>query len=325
MALLRLLCPLVCAGVLQSPLVRAEERECAGVVVNASPQVVSAWPDLPRKIAETLASRPAIDTCAHVRLSKAERAIDIDVRLVDGRVAARSVPSIDDVIPALEGLLLMPEFEPEAPVIEQQAPSIEREESEAPVVERQEPAPASEQPRRLRPDSGLSDSGVATAEPSAVSFELSAITGLRGGDGPTSGSLGAVALLNMWDWLLAFDGRAHAIHAANTLEVTLTAGHRFSPGSLELDVLLGLAAEARGPDHVREGAVAIDAEPRPDGEPWFYVASRLHLAPRSALGLFIGVEALSGVMGPEDVGPERLQGEDVWMAGIVAGATVGTP
>ena len=124
--------------------------------------------------------------------------------------------------------------------------------------------------------------------------------------------MGAVALLESSGWLLALDGRAHASHAASTLEVTWIVGRRLSPGPLELDLLLGAAAEL-----VRDVAADGD-EPRPDDAPWMYVASRLHLVPRSALGPFIGGEALGAV---DDLGGSGAQ---AWMAGVVAGVAVRT-
>src|SRR5882724_5032156 len=222
----------------------AEAPACSPLAVAVDPPLTSRWPGLLGDVREALDTRDDIDRCAQVRLKSQDSAITVEVRLPDGRAAARSVSRRDDIVPTLESLLLVPQREAQA-----QPSMLEPSRSKAALAKpRSVPAAASHPGTPALALSGVvavSDRDVSpqssAQKPSSLRIELSVLSGARIGDGQTSVGLGALSFLDLSGWLVGFEGRADRYRMiAHTDSPTATAPDRASDGgALELAVLGG--------------------------------------------------------------------------------------
>src|SRR5687767_5741904 len=88
----------------------AAERGCPAMAIEPDAGFRARYPDLLESIQSELAARADIDACARVALRLETGAgIDVSVTLPDGRTASRNVARRDDVMLALQALLLVPD------------------------------------------------------------------------------------------------------------------------------------------------------------------------------------------------------------------------
>ena len=85
---------------------------CPAVAIEPDDDFRSRFPELVERIRGELSARTDIDTCARVELRASDAVITVSVTLPDGRAASRSLLRPDDVVPTLQGLLLVPEPSP---------------------------------------------------------------------------------------------------------------------------------------------------------------------------------------------------------------------
>lgn len=301
------------------------ERGCVQVALAVDAEVLARFPHLPERVEGALLARKDIEPCARVWLGATGAGLAVRVVLEDGRSAVRRVPAPEDVIPALEGLLLVPS--PEA------ARATQAEPSARPARAVPSPAPA----RGVR--TGVSESdGPEQAPPEGaerMGFSLSLVGGAHRGDGQSGESYGLLSLVNVSRWLFGLDGRA-VNHRAfgpspegeprTTLRVAAVSGRRLGAGTLALDLLLGpaLVLEHSTEIEVEEGrttrrASATQVVPR------LWLGSHLHLGALSAVSGFVGIEGEVGPTGaPSPEGFAGLGPLPVWSAGLALGGTVRT-
>jgi hypothetical protein len=308
-----------------------EGPPCPQMTIEADRSVQARWPGLPQRVLETLEVREDLDRCARVILSSRNDAISVAVSLPDGRSAHRSVSRREDVIPALEPLLIVP---PIAPI---------REETSSPsatTTAARLPAPAT-----LRPGDSTAPTVASVpvheaprpmlAQPSShLRIELSVLTGARIGDGQASVGLGAVSFLDVYGWLVGFAGRADryerldGAHSAGALELALLGGRRLRFGTTALDLVGGPAVAlggttsygTRSPAGNEQSGSASNTVPR------LLVEARLVFAAPSTVHTFVAVDGDFGPANSPDASllpnAPRLP---TWTAGLALGATVGTP
>src|SRR4051812_13528864 len=87
---------------------RAGDRACSSPTVAVDGEVRARWPDLGARVQGAFDGRGDVDACARIALRANRASIVVDVVLMDGRAASRSVSRADDVVPTLEALLLLP-------------------------------------------------------------------------------------------------------------------------------------------------------------------------------------------------------------------------
>jgi len=310
-------------GTLGARPVHASEGGCPAISLEADDDVRQRSADLLYRIRSELAGRADIDRCARVRLGLEDGGdIEISVTLPDGRAASRRVAEPEDVLPALEGVLLLPE--PALPA--------------APRV------PARPPPRVEW--TGRSDRDVpATPAPAVrnLGFELSALTGARIGDGQYGLGAGALSSVEVKSWLVGFEGRADGYQPTGggdlvtALELGALAGKRLYLGGVALDLVAGPAVVMTGigPGETRTapangtgatGATAPPPRSQPGPVPRLLVGARVNLGPRSLFRTFVGIDGELGPRGeapPEGPSPvpARLP---AYTVGLAVGATVGT-
>jgi hypothetical protein len=286
---------------------RAEDRPCTPMTVETDARVAARWPDLQEQVRQAFEARANIDTCARVEVTMTNAAIAVAVVLPDGRAASRRVSRQEDVLPTLQALLVMPaDQRPEVP-----APTI------------------------LTATSRESPAGLPAPVSGRLGIELSALAGVRAGDGQMGGGLGVLTFVDLTGWLVGFAGRADFYEEleggppAGALVLAILGGRRFRSGTLALDVAGGPAVAMLGTmtSVTQAGpAVAPVRESRSMGaRPRLLVGTRLSFRARSVVRTFVGVDGEFGsarapVLAPRDVG--RLP---VWTVGLLLGATVGTP
>jgi hypothetical protein len=231
-------------------------------------------------------------------------------------------------MPTLAALLIVPPPEAQAPPSEPQATPIPAHDAAADL-----PPSA---PIRSEPD-----------QRSPLRIELSIVSAARIGDGVTSLGLGALAFLDISQWLVGFEGRADHYQykdggpSGGALELAALAGRRFPFGSFALDLVAGpalalggsstvtiarsakssAAASADGAQSiVRESGAGRAAVPR------LLLKAHVGFGARSVVRGFVGV---NGELGPANAPPPNLSGDEVdrlptWSVGLALGATVGT-
>jgi hypothetical protein len=321
-----------------APPATAAEQACTAPTIETDARFREGFPDLLARIQNELASRGDIDACARVALHlEAHANIDVSVTLPDGRTASRQVARRDDVIPTLQALLLVPNAPPFAASEPVTAP--------APTPSR--PAAKLSSRRRegeLRP--GRTDRDVSpapVARPRQLGFELSAISGVRIGDGQYGYGVGVLSFLQVQSWLLGFEGRADGYRSLigsdpeTALELAILAGRRLDFGSMALDLTAGPAIAMKGVTFSHtERAVVMgmpSPSPPPTSEPSsapvarLLLGARLGFSPRSVLRTFVGIDG--------ELGPSRssaaVEGNTssprmpTYTVGLALGATVGTP
>ena len=308
----------------------AAEPGCTSLGVEADAAFRARFPEWLDRVQNELRARADVDPCARVELGLTnDGTISVAVTLADGRSASRRITRADDVIPTLEGLLLVPDPPPAAA-------------DEPPAAT---PVPAS-QPRpapRVRWTRGES-AEESPPHPGSrqLGFELSAVTGARIGDGQVGYGAGLLSFIQIGGWLIGFQGRAdgyRALHGSDpetALELAILGGRRFDFGKLALDLSVGSAIVMNGVTFSEtqatsvEGTAAMMPPPSPEPEssgpvPRLLLGARLGMSPRSVFRTFVGVDGEVGpraFMGPrEDASSPHLPSFSV---GLALGATVGT-
>jgi hypothetical protein len=313
----------------------AAEQGCAAMVVEPDAGFRARFPDLLTRIHE-LAARTDIDACAHVTLHFGNDIdIDVSVTLPDGRIASRVVSRREDVMPTLQALLLVPD---EPPPVSAPAPSTV---AKAKRAERQ--------PGRVEPARPSARDVPATPAPvpRELGFELSAISGVRVGDGQFGYGAGVLSFLQVHSWLVGFEGRAdgyRSIYGSDpetALELAILGGRRFDFGSVALDFTAGPGLAMKGVTFSDIQSVEVTSmpqsmppsrpprrdEPSSGPVPRLLVGARLGFSPRSIFRTFVGIDG--------EVGPSRSSADPkasvssprmpTFTVGLALGATVGTP
>jgi hypothetical protein len=316
-------------------LARAAERGCPAIAVEPDAGFRARFPDLLGRIQDELAARADLDACAHVALRFENGAdIDVSVTLPDGRSASRSVTRREDVLPTLQALLLVPDLPPPLSATASAAP-----------------AAKSQPSRRQRARVDLTEPSahdVPATPPLAareLGFELSAISGVRFGDGQFGYGAGVLSFLEVHRWLVGFEGRADGYRSIfggdpqTALELAILAGRRFDFGSVALDFTAGPGVAMKGVTfsdvqrvEVMGTPPAMPPPPPPDEPssgpvPRLLLGARLGFSPRSVFRTFVGID---GELGPSrsskepqiNVSSPRMP---TFTVGLALGATVGTP
>ncbi len=311
----------VLAGILVGSSARdaraAEGPTCSHVAIEADSSIETRWPGLSGRVRETLEAREDVDRCARIILTSRDAMIDVEVSLPDGRSARRSVSGREDVIPALEALLIVPE-----------APPTREEPTPPSTTATSAPPTASSTPRPPEAPESM------PAQPSShLGIELSAFTGARIGDGQQSVGLGAVSFLDLSGWLLGFAGRAdrYAVLAGGpptgALELALLGGRRLRFGTMALDLVAGPAMALGGTSTYEIQTQTGDkiSGSASNTVPRFLVEARLAFAALSTVHTFVAVDGDFGPASSKDASllpdARRLP---TWTAGLALGATVGT-
>ena len=298
------------------------------MIVEGDAGFRSHCPGLLERIQAELTARPDIDSCARVALRLEDDArIGVLVTLPDGRVASRSVARHDDVIPTLQALLLVPEPAPTAPT--------------ARTAKRPKARPAPRRSPRLATTPAL-DRAESPVDQEArdLGFELSAITGARVGDGQFGFGAGVLSFVELYGWLVGFEGRLDGYRAmaggdADTaLELGLLAGRRFDLDGVTLDLTAGPAVAMRGLALSQTESVRVDdttsmpppTPPAPPDEtpaPRLLLGARVGFSPRSLFRTFVGID---GEFGPGRRNSDPASGSlPRFCVGLALGATLGTP
>jgi len=309
----------------------AADLPCPPVPAEIDRLVSARWPDLPRRISGALDGRPEVDGCARLAIRLDPRtvgstAILLEVVLRDGRAASRSVARAEDVIPTLEALLLLPEADGRATDAE-------------PVAATAEPV------RVTAPASGRASVTVELAavplaplrQPGRLGIEFSVLAGARVGDGQTGVGVGALTFFDVRGWLLGFEGAADDYQgrdggpASSVLELAVLVGRRFRLGSVALDLTAGPAVAMNG--FGRKVAVmagtgaSAGAAPSESGglHRRLVCGARLSFRMGAVVRPFVGLEGqLALESSPVTVSPVEAR-LPAWTAGLVVGATLGTP
>ena len=315
--------------------VLAAERGCAAMAIEPDAGFRTRFPELLERIQNELAARADIDACARVALRlTGETAIDVSVTLPDGRTASRNVARRDDVMPTLQALLLVPDQTPvTAAAPSSPPPAVKHATHRRTPVHRPEPTDRDAPP-------------ALSAPPRQLGFELSAISGVRIGDGQFGYGAGMLSFLQVHSWLIGFEGRAdgyRSIYGSDpetALELAILAGRRFDFGSVALDVTAGPAVAMKGVAFSQTESVAVmgspssppptppsHSEPSSGPVPRLLVGARLGFSPRSVFRTFVGID---GELGPAraSVDPEANVSSPrmpTFTVGLALGATVGTP
>jgi hypothetical protein len=310
----------------------ATERGCAAPTVEADGRLPARWPDLLIQVHQAFDTRADVDACARIKLTTGDAVVIVEVVLPDGRSAVRTVSHREDVLPALEALLLLPQTS---------APTSADEASEAPpptpaaaavaLVNRAEAvvtAPAREAP-----------SHPSTNSPGHVRVDLSVGAGARIGDGQVGVDLGVLSSLEIVGWLLGFQGHVNRYYpnsngipdvrsdGAAALELGVLAGRRLRFQAVALDLVVGPALALHGATISSVQATPSGTtvnQTRSDGPtPRLLASSRLTFG-RSALRSFVEVDGEIGERGPSSgsmpLGPQL----PAWIVGVAVGAVVGT-
>jgi len=323
------LCALVgILGILVAPPALATDRACSPMAIEAG---ASRWPELPRRVHEAFDSRDDIDACARIKLTWMDGLIVVQVVLPDGRRASRSVSRREDVLPTLEGLLLVPDRSgppPPAPVVEASPPTPS-------VLLKIDVSPRDSQEALKGATKGPADAS------GRLGIELSVAAGARIGDGQAGIGLGALSFLDVAGWLVGFEGRVDSYQRIESgppptgaLELAALGGRRFRFGSLALDLVAGPALALRGLAETSRTQVASgsmvntvpETRSRNDTAARLLLGTRLNFGGRSTLRTFVGVDGeFSPARSPADNLPRDEHRLPVWTIGIAFGATVGTP
>jgi hypothetical protein len=296
---------------------RAAESPCDAVTVALDPEVQARWPELAARLGSALAGRGDVDRCARVRLVARGEAAALVVSLPDGRSTERPVSRLEDVLPLVEALVLVPMA---PPVAESPAPPRQA------VVAAPEPAVITAQP---------APAPTVSSEPAPrpMRLELSFLTGARVGGVQTSVGFGLLGQVVLRGWLIGLEARLDRYQYRDrdaplpALELVLLGGRRWWLGGAVLDVGGGLAA-------VYQGVSTVEVQTL-DGHRMSQSSQRT--LPRVRLGVrlgFLASASLRPFVGLEgEVGPLRAPGGLLADApylprgtvGLIAGATVGSP
>jgi len=324
------------------PPARGAAGACVGVTVDADGGVRNRWPALADDVRGAFAARADVDACARVKLTGSS-AITAEVVLPDHRVASRSVSRPEDVVPTLEGLLVVPREAAEASPAPVATAVIAAPRGAAPdVAPPPRPAPdvTPAVARAAPPSNDALPSTPDHANPAfrdregAFGIELSAAVAARLGDGQRSVGFGLRSYVEVARWLIGFEGRLDQYSGASSgsanaaLALSALGGRRFELESLALDLVAGPSLGVTGNSEV---AVArADARPPPvqapehgsRAAPRLLAAATLHFNRRSTFRTFVGVEgdvAMTSRPAPTDAAELPS-----WTVGLALGGTVGT-
>jgi hypothetical protein len=319
----------VVLGAFSSVPALAASGVCPPMAVEADAGVNERWPELAARVRAAFVTRDDIDACAQVALTTIDASISVLVTLPDGRTASRAVSRPEDVVPTLEALLIVPPPEAHAP---------------PPPEPQSTPIPAHDMPADLERSAPIASG---PDQPSRLRIELSVASTARVGDSVTSLGLGALAFLDISQWLVGFEGRADRYEYADgtpsggALELAVLAGRRLPFGSFALDLIAGPALAIGGESSVTiarsanssasAGAGGMESIVRESGTgraamPRLLLKAHLSFGARSVVRGFVGV---NGELGPADDLPADSRGDDAqrlpaWTVGVALGATVGT-
>ncbi|RYZ09906.1 MAG: hypothetical protein EOO73_03230 [Myxococcales bacterium] len=310
------------------PTAGAAAETCAGRAIEADQTFSERWPELLDRLGTELASRRDEADCARVTLRMSPSTILLTVSLRDGRSATRELMRSEDVLPSLQALLLVPERP--AP-----AASVTKPRSR-PTRARGAIAPSS---LPLRDESA----GERLTEARRLGLELSLFTGSRVGDGQVSLGAGAQSFIELYGWLLGFQGRADAYRPLSggdpetALELAVLGGKRWELAGAALDLVAGPGVATKGFALSRTESAHVDAtgpsaspappapeEPSSRPVPRLLLGARLGFSPRSVFRTFVAMDA--------ELGPASQPGNDAegsaslprFAFGLSLGATVGT-
>jgi hypothetical protein len=298
----------------------ASDAQCGRLALEADAKVEDAWPELATHVHEAFDAREDTDTCARVRLAKREAAIDLEVVLPDGRSARRSELQPEDVVPVLEGLLVLPAHQAVA-----ELPPAEASSRVSPVAQ----SNVDHEPSgKLEP---------AEAEPALLGYEFSLATQARVGDDQLSVGFGATSVLEVASVLVGLAARVESYKFANggsltpALELAAIGGYRFRVKGYALSVYGGpawtrlqVSSSSIAPAGSRVSPPAPDVSE--EFVPRFCLGARFDFWPRAVVRTFVNFD---GVIGPagrtaEGVPAGSVSRLPVWMVGIGVGATLGT-
>ena len=302
----------------------AAERPCTAMRIEAEPNVRRLWPELEETVREALEDRSDVDACAHVTIGvvsdRRHDRITIGVVLPDGRTTSRSVDRHEDVIPTLEGLLLMP-----LDRAEDTAPAMTVETAAVVPVEAVAPLPT----RDVQRDLPRNNHDAANR----VRIELSVMTGARFGDRHGSVGAGLLSFLDVGGWLGGFSARADYFQAMDgsppgaDLSLTVLGGRRFRFDSVSIDLVGGPSLALQGTntsvfETPATGRRVVETTYPP--VPRVVLGARLNFRARSALRAFVGVDGERALSQTEPATIGDVPQLPIWSLGFAVGATVGT-
>ncbi|MFZ5892742.1 MAG: hypothetical protein ACOY0T_16910 [Myxococcota bacterium] len=331
----RRFCRALCVAfvITRAPSAFADERACRALEVDADPAVLTRWPGLPQRVQKVLAAREDLDRCAQIKLSMAPPSIVIDVVLVDGRSASRSLAAHEDVLPALEALLLVPEPEPtgEPSVQTVSDETIEVGPQGAPVRGATTKRSVS-RPSRWRTAEALPAANPTHAADTRSGIEFSLLTAARVGDGQTSLGLGAISFLEVSSFLIGLEGRINnRVDLAQarpyaTLDASLLVGRRMRFGGVALDFFGGPALIIQEDSSVSTGPAGMIESSTGGAAPRLRFGTHLNFAERAVLRTFMGLEGDVGARADNDeINPNPAPPQlPLWSVGFALGATLGT-
>lgn len=314
-----------------------EPSGCAPLVVDADAGVRDRWPDLPTQIQSAFEVRADIDTCARIDLAMAHSAILLRIALPDGRTASRLVSRTEDVLPALEALLLLPL---DGAAASGQLPDEATPPSDARV---NAVTPATHGEIALSQRIVQHSAPVPAGVPSRLGVDLSLAAGARVGDGHMGVGLDLVSFLEVGHWLLGFQGQLNLYQPvgagdlqqpmvdgarAVALELGILGGHRFPCHSGTLDLAVGpaLALHATTSSMTQQapaGTAVTQTTSSDGGLPRAVASSRFSFGHRSSLRTFVEADGEIGRTGTSALtGAPRLP---AWTVGLAFGVVVGTP
>jgi hypothetical protein len=333
----------VLAGVLVAMSARdayAEGSSCSQVAIEADASIVARSPELPKRVRDTFTAREDVERCARISLTFQDGMIDVDVVLPDGRSAHRSVSRREDVVPALEALLIVPAAPPtRAEPSSSSAAASRATATPAIATSALSTAPAMPSAADLAAAMVMSVPGhegptSMPAEPAShLGIELSVWTGARIGDGQAGLGLGALSFLDMAGWLVGFAGRADRFeplggaHPGAALELVLMGGRRLRIGTMALDLVAGPAVALGGTTTYNTqspmgGGLSASAS---NTVPRLLIEARLAFAALSTVHTFVAVDGDFGPAGSPDASLlPNAHLLPIWTAGLALGATVGT-
>jgi len=309
---------------------------CPALSVETDSLFRTRWPTLVDKVRQDFDARHDIDTCAKIAFGVEGDGIGISVALPDGRFASRRVSKSEDVVPTLEGLLLLPA-----------AASAELAASPPPPAQsvRPPPRPAAHRAPAAPDDAATSGWSVAPrARP--LGFELSLVASARVGDGQLGAGAGLLSLLQVHDWLVGFEGRVDrystltSTDAEPVLTLALLAGKRMRFDSVTLDFTGGPAIAMKGMSSSQTVQVENRQMPemRPDSSalpsapdesstgplPRLLLGAHVGFQPDSTLRTFVGID---GELGPRQSGSATKASARLpaFAVGLAVGATLGKP
>lgn len=330
--------PLAMVAALWAGPALARRPGCRYLGVEVGPGVSARFPGLADSVRRAFDGRADIQRCARVQLSARSSSLDLEVALPDGRSATRSVSRREDVVPALEALLVVPERDATAPAPASAPP--------APAVQRRpRPSlPAESGPATFRElarhraastaDLPVADRGASMSASrdrrNGLGIELDVETGARVGDGQTSLGVGALSLVDVSGWLVGFEGRLDRYRQiagtrdAGALELGVIGGRRIGSGNITADFIGGIAAALQGTSTFEVQTPSGTTRRSSSGAPpRLLLGARMSVAARSTVHPFFGLEG--------ELGPWSNRAKPVsnafrlprWTVGLSLGATVG--